>query len=59
MLGDMVYETARSANSQYFNILGISATTVGLVFGIDEFLGLVRPLDCRRPLISWEHFRAL
>jgi predicted MFS family arabinose efflux permease len=39
MLGDMVYETARSANSQYFNILGISATTVGLVFGIGEFLG--------------------
>lgn len=39
MLGDMVYETARSANSQYFNILGISAATVGLVFGIGEFLG--------------------
>lgn len=39
MLGDMVYETARSANSQYFNILGISAATVGLVFGVGEFLG--------------------
>lgn len=39
MLGDMVYETARSANSQYFNILAVSATTVGLVFGVGEFLG--------------------
>ncbi|MDD5600200.1 MAG: MFS transporter [Actinomycetota bacterium] len=39
MLGDMVYESARSANSQYFNLLGISAATVGLVFGIGEFLG--------------------
>lgn len=39
MLGDMVYESARSANSQYFNILGISAAEVGLVFGIGEFIG--------------------
>lgn len=28
MLGDMVYETARSANSQYLNLLNISATDV-------------------------------
>jgi MFS family permease len=39
MLGDMVYEGARGANSQYFNLLGISAAQVGLVFGIGEFLG--------------------
>lgn len=39
LFGDMVYESARSANSQYFNLLGISAATVGLVFGIGEFLG--------------------
>lgn len=39
MLGDMIYETARSANSQYLNLLGISAAQVGLVFGIGEFLG--------------------
>ncbi len=39
LLGDMVYESARSANSQYLNILGVSATTVGLVFGLGEFLG--------------------
>jgi MFS family permease len=39
MLGDAVYETARSANSQYLNLLTISATQVGLVFGIGEFLG--------------------
>ena len=41
MLGDMVYESARGANSQYFNLLNISATQVGLVFGIGEFLGYV------------------
>jgi MFS family permease len=39
MLGDMVYESARGANGQYFNLLGISAAQVGLVFGIGEFLG--------------------
>ncbi len=31
MLGDIVYESARSANSQYLNLLGISAAKVGLV----------------------------
>ncbi len=39
MLGDVVYETARSANSQYLNLLSISAAQVGLVFGLGEFLG--------------------
>lgn len=39
MLGDVVYETARSANSQYLNLLSISAAQIGLVFGIGEFLG--------------------
>ncbi len=39
LLGDAVYETARNANSQYFNLLGISAARVGLVFGLGEFLG--------------------
>lgn len=39
MLGDVIYETARSVNSQYLNLLGISAAKVGLVFGIGEFLG--------------------
>jgi MFS family permease len=39
MLGDMVYEGARSANSQYFNLLAVSAAQIGLVFGIGEFLG--------------------
>ncbi|WP_459129741.1 MFS transporter [Guggenheimella bovis] len=39
MLGDMVYETARSSNSQYLNLIGVSATKVGIVFGIGEFLG--------------------
>ncbi|MGI6172316.1 MAG: MFS transporter [Christensenellales bacterium] len=39
MLGDIVYESARGANSQYLNLMGISAAKVGLVFGIGEFLG--------------------
>lgn len=39
LLGDMVYESARGANSQYFELMGISAAKVGLVFGIGEFLG--------------------
>jgi len=39
MLGDMVYEGARSANAQYFNLLSVSATQVGLAFGVGEFLG--------------------
>ncbi|HCL80212.1 MAG TPA: MFS transporter [Synergistaceae bacterium] len=39
LLGDMVYESARGANSQYFNLLGVSAAQVGLVFGVGEFIG--------------------
>lgn len=39
LFGDMVYETARSSNSQYFSLIGISAAKVGLIFGIGEFLG--------------------
>jgi len=36
MMGDVVYETARSANSQYLNLLTISAAQVGLIFGAHE-----------------------
>lgn len=39
LLGDVVYESARGANSQYFELIGISAARVGFVFGIGEFLG--------------------
>ena len=39
LLGDLVYESARGANSQYFNLLSIGAAQVGLIFGIGEFLG--------------------
>ncbi|MDD3000313.1 MAG: MFS transporter [Candidatus Riflebacteria bacterium] len=39
MFGDMLYESARSANSQYLKLLGFSATKVGIIFGIGEFLG--------------------
>ncbi|NCC75113.1 MAG: MFS transporter [Clostridia bacterium] len=41
LLGDLVYEGARGANSQYFSLLGVTAAQVGLVFGIGEFLGYV------------------
>lgn len=37
--GDIIYEGARSANGQYFNLLAVNATTVGLMYGIGEFIG--------------------
>lgn len=37
--GDVIYEGGRSANGQYFNLLTISATKVGIIYGIGEFLG--------------------
>ncbi|WP_308534368.1 MFS transporter [uncultured Peptoniphilus sp.] len=39
LLGDVIYEGARSANSQYFSLLGISAANIGFYFGLGEFLG--------------------
>lgn len=39
MLGDLVHESARSVNGQYLSLVGFSATQVGLVFGLGEFLG--------------------
>ena len=36
---DVLYEGARSANGQYFNLLAVNATTVGVLYGIGEFLG--------------------
>ncbi len=39
MLGDVIYESARGVNSQYFNLIGVSATKVGIVFGIGELFG--------------------
>ncbi len=41
LLGDMVYESARGANGQYLNLLGVTAAEIGLAFGIGEFLGYV------------------
>ena len=37
--GDVVYEGARSANGQYFSLLGASAAFMGILYGIGEFLG--------------------
>ena len=37
--GDVVYEGARSANGQYFSLLGASATMMGVLYGVGEFLG--------------------
>lgn len=39
LCGDLLYEGARSANGQYLSLLGISAATLGLVYGAGEFLG--------------------
>ncbi len=39
LFSDMTYEAARSINGAYLNILGTSATTVGLVAGLGELLG--------------------
>lgn len=39
LLGDIIYEGARSISGQYLAVLGASATIVGLVAGIGEFLG--------------------
>lgn len=39
MLGDVVHESARSVNGQYLSLIGITATRVGFVFGLGEFLG--------------------
>lgn len=39
LFGDMLYEGARSANGQYLELLGVSATALGIVYGVGEFLG--------------------
>lgn len=39
LLGDIVYEGARSVNGPYLKALGASAAAVGLIAGIGEFLG--------------------
>jgi len=39
LLGDVIYEGARSINGQYLQTLGASATIIGLVAGVGEFLG--------------------
>jgi MFS family permease len=39
LLGDIIYEGARSINGQYLQTLGASAAIVGLIAGFGEFLG--------------------
>ncbi|MEM4625542.1 MAG: MFS transporter [Candidatus Pacearchaeota archaeon] len=39
LLGDIIYEGARSVNGPYLNTLGANAAVVGLIVGIGEFLG--------------------
>lgn len=40
LLSDMTYESARSINGPYLGMLGASATVVGTVAGLGEFIGL-------------------
>ncbi len=39
LLGDIIYEGARSVNGPYLDTLGASAAAVGLIVGIGELLG--------------------
>lgn len=39
LLGDIIYEGARSVNAQYLKELGASALWVGVVAGLGEFIG--------------------
>lgn len=39
LFGDIIYEASRSVNGQYLLTLGASASIVGLVAGLGEFLG--------------------
>lgn len=39
LLGDIIYEGARSVNGPYLQILGANAAVIGFVAGIGEFLG--------------------
>jgi len=39
LLGDLIYEAARSVNGPYLQTLGLSATVVGVVAGAGELLG--------------------
>jgi len=39
LLGDIIYEGARSVNGPYLSTLGANAAIVGLVVGVGEFLG--------------------
>lgn len=39
LLGDMIYEGARSVNGPYLEILGANAAIIGFVAGAGEFLG--------------------
>lgn len=37
--GDVIYEGARSANGQYFELLAVNAASLGTLYGVGEFLG--------------------
>jgi len=39
MLGDTIYEGARSVVPSYMETIGVSALIIGVVFGVGEFLG--------------------
>ncbi len=39
LLGDVLYEGARSVNGPYLQVLGANAMLVGLIAGVGEFLG--------------------
>ncbi|MEM5801711.1 MAG: MFS transporter [Candidatus Aenigmatarchaeota archaeon] len=41
LLGDIIYEGARSVNGPYLKLLGVNATILGLIVGLGEFIGYI------------------
>src|SRR5580704_1599157 len=47
LFGDMTYEGARSITGPYLGVLGVTATTIGIVAGFGGAAGLRRPARLR------------
>src|ERR1700731_4739557 len=47
LFGDMTYEGARSITGPYLGVLGVTATTIGIVAGFGELLGYGGPARLR------------
>ena len=43
LFGDMTYEGARSITGPYLGVLAVTATTIGIVSGLGELMGVRSP----------------